>query len=107
MTLVEQIYKQGSKLNSFPFKAYHLDTKGENQIIISIPKRLFKRAVKRNLLRRRTREAVRALRAEFPVISQKDILLVYISPNILEYGEIKQGLANTFCKIPQVVEENS
>ena len=107
MTLVEQIYKQGHKMNSFPFKLYHLDTKGENQIIISIPKRLFKRAVKRNLLRRRTREAIRALRSEYPVISQKDILLDYISPNILEYGEIKQGLANTFGKIPQVAQENA
>ena len=99
MTLVEQIHNEGVKINSYPFKLYTLDTKGDPQVVISIPKRLFKRAVKRNLLRRRTREAVRALRPSFEILDKKDILLVYISNNILDYDSIKTGLQNSFAKI--------
>lgn len=107
MTFVEQIYKQGNKINSYPFKLYYLRTSGEPQTVISIPKRLFKRAVKRNLLRRRTREAIRHIRANYPCLAHYSILLVYISTNLHDYEAIKQGLENTFGKIPQDPEENS
>ncbi|MBO4447120.1 MAG: ribonuclease P protein component [Bacteroidales bacterium] len=47
-----------------------------NRIIVSVPKKLFKRAVKRNLLKRRMREAYRTQK-ELLATKGVDILFVY------------------------------
>ena len=69
------------------------------QVIISVPKKLFKRAVRRNLIRRRTREALRHVRAEYADAAGKDILMVYVANEILEYGKIVEGVRDALAKI--------
>ena len=51
-----------------------------------MPKRLFKRAVKRNLLKRRIREAYR--RQKDLVSAPADILFIYTAPEVLPYEVI-------------------
>ena len=59
-----------------------------NRILVSVPKKLFKRAVKRNLLKRRIRESWRRLK--HGMLQQKglDILLIYSTKEVLTYQEI-------------------
>ena len=59
---------------------------GVSRIVVSVPKRLFKRAVKRNLLKRRIREAYRHQKnlLSAPV----DILFIYTAPEVLPYEVI-------------------
>ncbi len=60
---------------------------GLNRIMISVSKKFFKRAVKRNLLKRRIREAYRLQKH---VIDGKgiDLLLMYRTKEIMSYDEI-------------------
>ncbi|MBO4761380.1 MAG: ribonuclease P protein component [Bacteroidales bacterium] len=58
----------------------------ESRMMVSVSKRFFKRAVKRNLLKRRLRESYRLQKDAFP--SGLDIMFVYNTKEILESREI-------------------
>ena len=62
------------------------DSDRASRIVVSGPKRLFKRAVKRNLLKRRIRESYR--RQKGLLNGTFDILFIYTSPEVLPYDVI-------------------
>ena len=64
-----------------------------NRIIVSVPKKFFKRAVKRNLLKRRLREAYRTQKDLLPPQAGVDLLLSYSSAEILSSAEIRECVA--------------
>ena len=61
---------------------------GENvsRVMVSVSKRFFKRAVKRNLLKRRLREAYRTRKGRLP--AGVDVMLVYNTREVLSSAEI-------------------
>lgn len=59
-----------------------------NRIMVSVPKRLFKRAVKRNLLKRRIRESYRLQKHILPEDGGTDILFIYNTKEILPFSTI-------------------
>ena len=72
---------------------------GKEHLIISVPKKIYKRAVKRNLIRRRIREAFRLNCKNLPNIQGKDLLLVYVSSHIMDYGKITETLISAISKV--------
>ena len=56
------------------------------RMMVSVPKRAFKRAVKRNLLKRRIRESYRRQKGLLP--AGVDILFIYASQELLPYADI-------------------
>ena len=72
MKLAEKIHSDGRKLYSYPFRVYWLECAGEESPvrIFSVPKKIFKRAVRRNLIRRRTREAFRRIGKDCPAVKK-------------------------------------
>jgi ribonuclease P protein component len=58
----------------------------KSRILVSVPKKLFHRAVKRNLLKRRMREAFRVQQGL--IGPRLDILFVYISKAVLPFETI-------------------
>ncbi len=87
----------GSTLVNFPFRVHF--RKGEGEIAISVPKRSFKRAVKRNLIRRRIREAYRLHLASCPGAAKYDMLIIYLAKEIEEYKVIESNVAAILEKI--------
>ena len=71
-----------------------------NRIVVSVPKKFFKRAVKRNLLKRRIREAYR-LQKELLVASGVDLMFVYSSQEILPFEEIRSQVAAILAEVSQ------
>ena len=69
-----------------------------NRIMVSVPKKLFKRAVKRNLLKRRIRESWR-LQKQSMNVSGVDILFTYSTKEILEFQEIQSSVAKIIEKV--------
>ncbi len=69
---------------------------GEDRIMVSVPKKLFKRAVKRNLLKRRLRESYR--RQKHSLAPGIDLLMTYSTKEILSYEEI-------YSAVGQVIEK--
>ena len=66
--------------------------------MVSVPKRFFKRAVKRNLLKRRLREAYRTQK-ELLGPSSIDVLFLYNSKEVLDFLSIKEEVASVLKKI--------
>ena len=67
------------------------------RMMVSVPKKSFKRAVKRNLLKRRIRESWRKQKHMLAVEGNLDILFMYPVKEILSYEEI-------YTAVGQVIE---
>ena len=100
MKLSEIIYLKGHSVFSFPYKIHYIE-RGEKEArtIISVPKKNFKRAVKRNLIRRRIKESLRLNRQNYPSLEAYHILIIYVAKEILDYESIKEGLKEAIGKI--------
>jgi ribonuclease P protein component len=105
-TDIDALVERGAVLFKYPIKAYWLERCAEgvavsagdpsavpafSRIMVSVPKRSFKRAVKRNLLKRRIREAWR-LNASLLGGRHYDILFVYLGREIEGYERIQSSL---------------
>lgn len=71
---------------------------GLNRVMVSVPKRYFKRAVKRNLLKRRLREAYR-LQKELLGGPGHDVLFVYNTGEIADFSVIYGEVATLLQRI--------
>ena len=112
------LFAQGQKFKVFPLVVYFLlrveevegveGVEGNLQMGVSVGKRHFKRAVDRNLLKRRIREAYRKQKHELKETLtalgiSMDIFFVYSNARISDYAEIdlamQQGLTILLEKI--------
>lgn len=69
-----------------------------NRIMVSVPKKTFKRAVKRNLLKRRIRESYRLSKEILPQ-SGYDILFFYKADNVAGFSEISSEMKSILTKL--------
>ena len=81
-------------------------TPGYSRYVFTVPKKLFKRAVKRNLLKRRMREAVRLNQAALLGDFYADFLLVYISKDICPYEAIEAAVKDILARGKEIAEEH-
>lgn len=118
---IEAIIHQGKSLFHYPFKVnYKIDLiPGDAQqppqssslkaaILVSVPKRNFKRAVKRNLLKRRIRESYR-LNKELLQLPQKTriaIMFVYVSKEIISSAGIETKIREILGKLNTAAEKS-
>ena len=68
-----------------------------NRIVVSVSKKFFKRAVKRNLLKRRIRESWRKQKHALNLEGNLDILLMYSVKEVLSYEEV-------YSAVGQIIE---
>ena len=71
-----------------------------NRILVAVPKRSFKRAVKRNLLKRRIRESYRLQKDLLP--GGFDLMVIYTPKEVLSYDVIFSDMT---ALLGRIVEE--
>jgi len=69
------------------------------RIMVSVSKRYFKRAVKRNLLKRRLRESYRTQKELLGAAAPLDLMLVYNSKEIIDYQVIRADVAEILRRL--------
>ena len=83
-----------------------LERKSESEnarLLISVPKRHFKRAVRRNLLKRRIREAYRRNKPDRSV----DMMVIYLPAEILEYAQLEAAMQNVIARVDELTQRKT
>jgi len=97
---IQELFEKGSSFYLYPFKVYFLHPSGlaHDQVLISVSSRNFKRAVDRNLIKRRIRESYRVMKRTDPQ-SGLHIGLVYSTNKILTQQQIHSKLSGILTKL--------
>lgn len=97
MGAIRRMFENGESGFVFPFRYVWFaepDTERSVEVMFSVPKKFHKRANRRNLLRRRTREAYRLqkeiLGGDKPV--NLDLALIYSSKEVLPYKTVAHAV---------------
>ena len=77
-----------------------------NRLMVSVPKKFFKRAVKRNLLKRRMREAYR-LQKELLTATGIDLLLAYSHPEVADFATLYAEVTEILGRIQAKADSSS
>ncbi|HEY8935640.1 MAG TPA: ribonuclease P protein component [Cyclobacteriaceae bacterium] len=100
---IQELFSKGSSFYLYPFKVIQKDNPNQeqlfHQILISVPTRNFKRAVDRNLIKRRIREAYRLNKAEVSSSTKLLIAYIYTAKEILEFEQIQEKLVRTLKQL--------
>lgn len=111
---IKELFLSRKGFSIYPFKIIYQvvekDSESPVQILISIPKRLFKHSVDRNLLKRRTREAFRKNKHILYEYLEKNnlklnISFIYLSKEIADYSTIENKIILTLQRLIQKNEE--
>lgn len=107
---IKLLFNEGETISIFPFKVRYALVPKEDVPIkfgISVPKKCFKRAVDRNLLKRRCKEAFRLNCEELRLLfSEREytllIMPIYISKEALCYEKIENKLVLTLRQLAKI-----
>ena len=103
------LFNNGHSFFQSPYKVFWLKT-SETALYpvcfaVSVPKRRFKRAVKRNLLKRRTREVFRTnkqiLNEVIPDGCHVQLMVIYASDQLLPFVELNESMKKILQRVAQ------
>jgi ribonuclease P protein component len=101
----DRLFAEGTSFLVYPLKIVFVETENDGKYPVkaafSVSKRLFKRAVKRNLLKRRMREAYRLNKPNFYHRcgdKKLAVIFIYIGREILSYQKIEQSMKKALDK---------
>ena len=100
--LIKELFNKGSSFYLYPFKVIYLSDPSDTpntQVLISVSKRNFKKAVDRNKIKRRIKEAYRLNKGQLNTPHSILIAYIYTSREILSFQEIQNKIISSFDKL--------
>jgi ribonuclease P protein component len=98
--IIQELFDKGSSFYLYPFKVFFLANRDYqypyHQVLISVSKKNFKKAVDRNLIKRRIREGYRLNKNQIGDQNKLVIAYIYSAKEILPSAQIHERLVKTF-----------
>lgn len=112
--VIDELFQNGKRFNNHPIRViWKLSDKEDRQrvkILISVPKKYLAKAVDRNLIKRRIREAYRKnkilLTSDLAEKTTKsiDIAIIFAGKNIIGYTELENKVISAFHKLSEFIK---
>ena len=106
--LIKTLFDQGKSYNFFPIKLVYLPSPeiAQHQVLFTVPRRNFKKAVDRNRIKRQMREAYRLHKHQIPYSPDKDVhflqAYIYIARKQAPYQAIESKIKGIIGRLIEV-----
>jgi ribonuclease P protein component len=104
--LIKELFDESSSFYFYPFKVLFKGNADPafsvHQVLISVSRKNFKRAVDRNLIKRRIRESFRLNKNLLTVQPKLLIAYIYTAKEILTFAQIQERLIKTLKRFDHV-----
>lgn len=110
MKAISYLFNEGKSVYSYPVKLFYSSHSLESgtsypvRCGVSVAKKKYKKAVERNLLKRRMREAYRQNKKDIVEIARAEGIIIhffflYLSGNSEDYTKIEKGIKNCLVRV--------
>jgi len=104
---ISEVFTNGKTIFSHPLKVFYLPNgKGNSQVLVSVPKRSFKKAVQRNRIKRVMRDSLRLNDFNGSLPGGYDICIVYLGKELPLHTQIDQKIVYVLEKIKKGIEKD-
>src|SRR5689334_21835350 len=101
--LIKELFSKGSSFHLYPFRIIHKTLPNPQvdvpQVLFSVPARSFKKAVDRNVLKRRTREAYRLNKSTLTLNTPLLLGFIYSAKKIESFEVIQTSVIRVIDKL--------